>query len=333
MFRQLSDGLMSGMPLPDLIAVIKRSSNAVLACGGLVDDLARASRGDMAVHEAMARQVDLLPSAGLVAEAEQLGLLPQAFDLLAYDWEDQDAWLKDLSQVLAWPAVLLACLFLLTIVIMVFVIPAFKEVFFSFGSELPGPTLFFLAVSELWVRHGALATVALGVAGWVVWRRRGLLMRSAWLDGALRRLPGVRAVIEGRFYARLGRMALLSAESHLPFASAVRYLGASTPLHGLAQDATRVAQALDAGLTPAEALQQSLPALGNLTVALAIAAHSAQPGALLLRVVLGLEQELRARRARLERAITLLTYVGVGSVLGIFVIAMYLPIFKLGAVV
>lgn len=333
LFRQLADGQVSGLPMPELIALLKRSSSAAPVCGSLLDDLARSSLGELAMHEAIARQRDLQPCVGLIAEAERLGLLAPAFDLLANDWEDQDSWIRELVHLLTWPAILVVTLFLLMVVLMVLVVPAFKEVFTSFGGELPGPTLMVIAISEVWVNHWAPALLIVGVGGWAIWRRRHQVMRSQWLDRALRRLHWLRAVIEGRFHARMGRMALLSAESGLPLATVVHYLRDSTPLHGLAQDASRIAQALDAGLPPSEALHQNLPALGDLAVALAIAEHSGQRGSAMLRVVLALEHELRMRRARLDRTVTLVTYGVVGTVLGTIVIAMYLPIFKLGAVV
>lgn len=333
LLRQLADGLHAGVALAELIPMIERSSSAAKRCQSVLAELARAGRGEIAVHEALAVVPALASTAGLVRAAESREQLPEAFSLIADDWEDRQTWQRNLAASLAWPVVLTIALAVLCFVCLAFVVPAYAAVFESFGGDLPGPTAFVMWLGA-WASALWLPAVLVVIVAYALLRRRwARIVRSPGFSHLLRMVPMVWGVFEARFNARVARLVLATMEGGLPLQVTAEHLRDSTVLHALAARAGAFARALQDGTRPDEAVGRCVPGLGDLAVSMVIAVRSPRPGEILVRRVADLEHDLLLRRGRLERTAILGTYLIVGAMVAFLLISMYLPIFRLGAVV
>ena len=266
-------------------------------------------------------------------EGEAAGRLPATLDLLASDLELQYAGGIGVRGALAWPTAILVVLFLVTSVIMIFVIPAFKQVFTSFGADLPGPTLLVIAASDAFVSYWWIGLlVAVAAAAWAI-RKGVVLPRIAILEHLVARVPVVRGYLLKAFSARLARVLAGVGEGGVPALQALAYVRATTRnayLAGIAATLEgRLRQSPDLGAAVLGTPQMP----GQLAVALEIGQRSGRPAQALRQVVSMSDAAAMRALVRLQQAILVGSYVLAGLLVGGVVIAMYLPIFKLGAVI
>ena len=173
--RQLATMMKAGVPLLQSFEIVgKGASNPAVA--KLVFELKTEVETGSTLAAAF-RKYPLYFDAlycNLVAAGEQAGILETLLDRLAIYKEKILAIKSKIKAALFYPIAIIAVAFLITAVIMIFVIPAFKQVFTSFGADLPAPTLFVMAVSEYFVKYWWLifGVVGGGLYGFLeAWKR------------------------------------------------------------------------------------------------------------------------------------------------------------------
>src|SRR5512141_3070839 len=173
--RQLSTMMRAGVPLLQAFDIVARGHSNARFSRLLLDVKAQIETG-LSLSQAFRRypmQFDGL-YCNLVAAGEQAGVLDTVLDRLATYKEKILAIKGKIKSALFYPAMVIAVAIVVVTVIMVFVIPAFKEVFSSFGASLPAPTLFVISLSDFFVQYWYVAfllTVAIGVGAWFLWKR------------------------------------------------------------------------------------------------------------------------------------------------------------------
>jgi type IV pilus assembly protein PilC len=142
----------------------------------------------------------------LVQAGEQAGILETLLDRLATYQEKILAIQSKIKAALFYPIAIIVVAFIITAVIMIFVIPAFKEVFSNFGADLPGPTLFVMAISDFFVKFWYLIfTLAIGgVIGFLqAWKRS--LAVQIFMDRLILRMPPFGSLVRKSVIARWTR--------------------------------------------------------------------------------------------------------------------------------
>jgi len=216
---------------------------------------------------------------------------------------------------------------------MIFVTPSFKQVFTSFGADLPGPTLLVMAVSDLAVDYWYWVLIPVAVLAVVAQRRWARGLRFATLDAALIQIPFVRRYLTKCFVSRLIQVLDRALSGSLPLIPAVAYLRATAGNTRLTGAAGVLEAQLLGGKDLTAAVRDTPSMPGQLATALELGAATQDPGAMLRQLAAFSEGEAARSLMRLQQALIACAYVAAGLIVGFFVIAMYLPIFRMGEAV
>jgi type IV pilus assembly protein PilC len=270
----------------------------------------------------------------LVAAGEAAGILETLLDRLAIYKEKILAIKSKIKAALFYPVAIIAVAFIITAVIMIFVIPAFKSVFASFGADLPGPTLVVMAISEYFVEYWWLigGVVGGGIYGFLqAWKRS--LSVQIFMDRLSLKMPIFGSVIRKSTIARWTRTLSTMFAAGVPLVEALEsvggasgnyvYLVATKQIQGEVSTGTSLTAAmLNANVFPPMVIQ--MVSIGEETGAL---------DSMLGKVADFFEAEVDDAVEALSSLMEPLIMVVLGTLIGGMVVAMYLPIFKLGAAV
>jgi type IV pilus assembly protein PilC len=270
----------------------------------------------------------------LVGAGEQAGILEDLLHRLAVYKEKTLALKSKIKSALTYPIAILAVAFIVVAVIMIWVVPAFKEVFTSFGADLPAPTLFVMAISEFFVSWWYLifgsifGAIYFFIESW----RRSLKMQQT-MDRLLLRLPIFGAVIRKATIARWTRTLATMFSAGVPLVEALDSVGGASG-NAVYLDATRRIQTeVSTGTSLTVAMQNVNVFPSLVTQMVAIGEESGALDGMLGKVADFFEDEVDEAVAALSSLMEPMIMVILGVLIGGLVVAMYLPIFKLGSVV
>ena len=217
---------------------------------------------------------------------------------------------------------------------MIWVVPAFKEVFASFGANLPAPTLFVMALSEFFVTwwHVIFFTIGMGIYLFFrAWQRS--LQMQRFMDKLLLKLPVFGDVIRKATIARWTRTLATMFAAGVPLVESLDSVGGAAG-NAVYLDATRKIQNEVSTGTSLTVAMQNVEVFPNMvTQMVAIGEESGSLDAMLGKVADFYEEEVDEAVASLSSLMEPAIMVILGVLIGGLVVAMYLPIFKLGSVV
>ncbi len=270
----------------------------------------------------------------LVQAGEQAGILESLLDRLATYKEKILAIKSKIKSALFYPTAVIVVAFVITAVIMIWVIPAFKQVFTSFGADLPAPTLMVIAMSDFFVANWYLIFGALlgGVWGFFEMWRRSRAMQIL-LDRWFLRMPIFGGIIRKSVIARWTRTLATMFAAGVPLVEALESVGGASGNHVYAQATRQIQHEVSTG-TSLTAAMQNATVFPNMVIQMtSIGEESGSLDAMLSKVADFYEAEVDDAVASLSSLMEPLIMVVLGVLIGGMVVAMYLPIFKLGQVV
>ena len=239
-----------------------------------------------------------------------------------------------IKSALFYPISILVVAFVVTAVIMIWVVPAFKEVFTSFGADLPAPTLMVMAISDFFVANwyiifgGLFGGLYLFFQSW----RRSLKVQR-FMDKLLLKIPVFGPVIRKATIARWTRTLATMFAAGVPLVESLDSVGGASG-NAVYLDATkRIQTEVSTGTSLTVAMQNSDVFPNMVTQMVSIGEESGALDQMLGKVADFYEDEVDEAVASLSSLMEPLIMVILGVLIGGLVIAMYLPIFKLGAVV
>lgn len=333
--RQLATMMKAGVPLLQSFDIVgKGHSNPSMA--KLIQDL----RNDVETGTSLNRAFRKFPLyfdplfCNLVGAGEQAGILEDLLTRLAIYKEKTLALKSKIKSAMTYPIAILAVALVVTAVIMIWVVPAFKQVFSSFGAELPTPTVVVMSISDFVVKwwyviFGSLfGGLYLFFQAW----RRSLRMQQV-MDRVLLRLPIFGSVIRKATIARWTRTLSTMFAAGVPLVEALDSVGGASG-NAVYLEATRKIQNEVSTGTSLTASMQNADVFPNLVIQMVqIGEESGSLDAMLGKVADFFEDEVDEAVAALSSLMEPLIMVILGVLIGGLVVAMYLPIFKLGAVV
>jgi type IV pilus assembly protein PilC len=270
----------------------------------------------------------------LVEAGEAAGILDQLLDRLAVYMEKTEAMKSKIKSALMYPISVLIVAFVVTAVIMIFVVPAFKEVFANFGADLPGPTLFVIALSEIFVKYWWL--IFGGLFGGVyffmqAWRRSAAMQMV--MDRVLLRMPIFGTLVDKSCVARWTRTLATMFAAGVPLVEALDSVGGAAGNSVYTAATVKIQQEVSTGtaLTVAMTNVKLFPSM--VLQMCAIGEESGSIDHMLGKVADFFEAEVDDMVAGISSLMEPIIIVMLGTVIGGIVVAMYLPIFKLGQVV
>ncbi|MGO9446228.1 MAG: type II secretion system F family protein, partial [Thiobacillaceae bacterium] len=270
----------------------------------------------------------------LVNAGEQAGILDGVLDRLATYKEKMVALKGKIKSALFYPAAVMVVALIVTAVIMIFVIPAFKELFTSFGADLPGPTLLVMHISDFfvkwwWAIFGGLIGGTMGFLR--AWRRSKTI--QAFMDRAFLRVPIFGALIEKATIARWARTLSTMFAAGVPLVESLDSVAGAAGNYVFEEATYRIKGDVATGTSLTNAMQSTGKFPNMVMQMTAIGEESGALDSMLSKVADFYEGEVDDAVDAISSLIEPMIMVVLGVLIGGMVIAMYLPIFKMGQAV
>lgn len=333
--RQLATMMKSGVPLLQAFDIVgKGHSNPAVA--KLLGDI----KADVETGSSLSAAFRKYPLyfdalfCNLVGAGEQAGILDTLLDRLATYKEKILAIKSKIKSALFYPIAIIVVAFVITAVIMIFVIPAFKELFSSFGADLPAPTLIVMSISDIFVTWWWAIFGSIGFGLWFffyTWKRS--LSMQATMDRLLLKIPVFGELIRKATIARWTRTLSTMFAAGVPLVEALDSVAGAAG-NRVYYDATKKIQSeISTGTSLTVAMQNSEVFPNMVLQMTSIGEESGALDSMLSKVADFFEAEVDDAVEALSSLMEPIIMVVLGTLIGGLVIAMYLPIFKLGQVV
>lgn len=333
--RQLATMMKAGVPLLQAFDIVGRG-NANANVTKLLNDI----RTDVETGTSLSVAFRKFPMhfdslyCNLVEAGEQAGILDQLLERLAIYMEKTEAIKSKIKSALMYPSAVMVVAFVVVTVIMIFVIPAFKEVFSSFGADFPAPTLVVIAVSEFFVNYWWLMSTAIGGGIYFfmqAWKRNENVQHA--MDRIILKVPVFGSLINKSCIARWTRTLATMFAAGVPLVEALDSVGgaAGNSVYEIATEKIQQEVATGTSLTNAMTNANLFPSM--VLQMCAIGEESGSIDHMLSKSADFYEAEVDEMVAGLSSLMEPIIIVCLGGLIGGIVIAMYLPIFKLGQVV
>ncbi|RCW76573.1 type II secretion system F family protein [Pseudorhodoferax soli] len=333
--RQLATMMKAGVPLLQAFDIVGRG-NANASVTRLLNDV----RLDVETGSSLSAAFRKFPLyfdslyCNLVEAGEAAGILEALLDRLATYMEKTEAIKSKIKSALMYPISVVVVAFIVVSVIMIFVIPAFKEVFSSFGADLPAPTLLVIAISEFFVSYWWLIFGGIGGGLYFfmqAWRRNERVQQV--MDRLLLKAPVFGVLIEKSCIARWTRTLATMFAAGVPLVEALDSVGGASGNSVYALATEKIQQEVSVGTSLTAAMTNAKVFPSMVLQMCAIGEESGSIDHMLGKAADFYEEEVDDMVAGLSSLMEPIIIVFLGGLIGGIVIAMYLPIFKLGQVV
>ena len=333
--RQFATMMKAGVPLLQTFDIVGRG-NPNPSVTKLLSDIRAEVETGTALSSAFRKYPKYFNAlyCNLIEAGETAGILEALLDRLATYMEKTEAIKSKIKSALMYPIAVVVVAFVVVTIIMIFVIPAFKSVFSSFGADLPAPTLFVMAMSEYFVKYWWLIFGVIGGGIYFfmqAWQRNEKMQMV--MDRLLLKVPVFGTLVEKSCVARWTRTLSTMFAAGVPLVEALDsvggaagnsvYLNATTSIQREVSTGTSLTNAMtNANVFPSMVLQMC-----------AIGEESGTIDHMLGKAADFYEAEVDDMVAGLSSLLEPIIIVFLGTLIGGIVVAMYLPIFKLGQVV
>jgi type IV pilus assembly protein PilC len=333
--RQLATMMKAGVPLLQSFDIVARGST-----NPRVTKLLNDIRGDVETGTSLSQAFRKHPLyfdalyCNLVEAGEAAGILEALLDRLATYQEKTIAIKQKIKSALTYPIAVLVVAFVVVSVIMIYVIPAFKEVFTSFGADLPAPTLFVMAMSEIFVSYwwAIFGTIGGGLYFFFqTWKRSVPMQRK--MDRLLLKMPVFGSLLYKSAVARWTRTLSTMFAAGVPLVEALDSVGGAAGNAVFADATEQIQKDVSTGTSLTMAMQTSNIFPVMVLQMTAIGEESGSLDQMLGKSADFFEEEVDEAVKALSSLMEPFIIVILGTIIGGIVVSMYLPIFKLGQVV
>ena len=333
--RQLATMMKAGVPLLQSFDIVSKGASNP-AVGRLLIDIKTEVETGSALAAAFRKHPLYFDAlfCNLVAAGEQAGILETLLDRLATYKEKILAIKSKIKSALFYPIAIVVVAFVITSVIMIFVIPAFKEVFTNFGADLPAPTLLVMAISDWFVANWYLIFPAVigGVIGFLeLWKRS--VPVQVFMDRLMLRIPVFGDLVLKSTIARWTRTLATMFAAGVPLVEALDSVGGASGNHVYLTATKQIQKEVSTGTSLTMAMQNSGVFPNMVLQMCSIGEETGALDAMLSKVADFYEAEVDDAVEALSSLMEPMIMVVLGTVIGGMVIAMYLPIFKIGQAV
>jgi type IV pilus assembly protein PilC len=333
--RQLATMLAAGIPLVQSFEIVGNGHEKA-AMQRLILDIKADVEGGTSLHEALGKHPlyfdDLFVN--LVEAGEQAGALESLLDKVATYKEKSEALKKKVKKALFYPAAVLVVAVLVTTVLLLFVIPEFESLYKGFGADLPAFTQMVINLSRFVQHNGIYIAIALGVTGWAFFyfKKRSRKMRE-FLDRLSLKIPVIGPILNKAAIARYARTLSTMFSAGVPLVEALESVAGATGNIVYENAVLAMRDEVSTG----QRLQRSMENTGlfpnMVNQMIAVGEESGSLDEMSAKVATFYEAEVDNAVDAMSSLLEPLIMVILGVLVGSLVIAMYLPIFKLGSVV
>jgi type IV pilus assembly protein PilC len=333
--RQLSTMLKAGVPLLQAFEIVAKGHSNPAVTRLLIDvktDVETGSNLGQAFRKFPLYFDNLF--CNLVAAGEAAGILDTLLDRLATYKEKTLAVKAKIKSALFYPTAVLVVAFIITAVIMIFVIPAFKELFSNFGADLPAPTEFVIWLSDKFVSYWWLifGSIIGTIVGFSYFKKRSRKMQEA-LDRLILRAPVFGDVVEKGILARWSRTLSTMFAAGVPLVEALDSVGGASGNIVFERATQKIRLEVSTGTALTVAMQNANVFPNMMLQMTAIGEESGSLDTMLSKVADFFEEEVDNAVKALASLMEPLIMAVLGVLIGGLIVSMYLPIFKMGQVV
>jgi type IV pilus assembly protein PilC len=333
--RQLATMMKAGVPLLQSFEIVSKG-----ASNPAVQKLLLDIKTDVETGSALATAFRKFPLyfdnlyCNLVQAGEQAGILETLLDRLATYQEKTLAIKSKIKSALFYPIAIIAVAFIITAVIMIFVIPAFKEVFTNFGADLPAPTLIVMAISDWFVANWYIIfpVIGGGIYGFLeAWKRS--IAVQVFMDKIMLKAPVFGHLVRISTIARWTRTLSTMFAAGVPLVEALDSVGGASGNYVYAAATKQIKAEVSTGTSLTVAMQNANVFPTMVIQMVSIGEETGALDGMLGKVADFYEQEVDDAVEALSSLMEPMIMVVLGTLIGGMVIAMYLPIFKMGQAV
>jgi type IV pilus assembly protein PilC len=333
--RQLATMMAAGIPMVQSFEIIGNGHEKP-AMQKLVLDIKANIEGGSTLHESLAKYPLYFDAlfVNLVEAGEQAGALESLLDKIATYKEKTEALKKKIKKALFYPIAVLVVAVIVTIILLVFVIPQFEELFKGFGADLPAFTQMVVNLSRFVQHQGWWILILVGASFYTFFYllKRSRKMQLA-MDRILLKFPIIGPILVKAAIARFARTLSTMFAAGVPLVEAMQSVAGATGNIVYEQAVLRMKDEVATG----QRLQRAMESTGlfpNMVVQMiAVGEESGSLDTMSAKVAEFYESEVDNAVDSMSSLLEPLIMAILGVLVGGMVIAMYLPIFKLGAVV
>jgi len=333
--RQLATMLKSGVPLVTAFQIIAGGiKNPRMAT--MVDKIRAEIESGSSLHESLEKypvQFDELYT-NLVKAGESAGVLDTILDNIATHKERIESIKGKIKKALYYPAAVIAVAIIVTSILLIFVIPQFEGIFKSFGADLPAFTKMVVNASRYMRSNGIYILLGLVVAivGIIMAKKRSTKF-AHWIDRTSLRIPIIGEILKQAAIARFCRTLAITFAAGVPLVDALQIVSGATGNRVYDDAAAKIREDVAVGHQLQMAMQQVGVFPAMVIQMASIGEESGSLDEMLVKVAEAYEEEVNNAVDALSSLLEPAIIIFVGVVVGTMVIAMYLPIFKMAAVI
>ncbi|PPD02776.1 MAG: type II secretion system protein F [Methylobacter sp.] len=333
--RQLSTMLQSGVPLVQSFDIIGKGHENASMQKMLLDIKADIEGGDTLAEALKKRPLyfdDLY--CNLVEAGEHAGVLETLLDKIATYKEKTESLKKKIKKALTYPIAVLVVAFIVTAILLLFVVPVFQDLFKDFGADLPSFTKFVIGISEWMQEWWWLLALILGGVGFTFnyFKKRSKAFNH-FLDKTLLKIPVVGTILHKSAIARFCRTLATMSAAGVPLVEALSSVSGACGNIIYAEAVLKMREDVATGQRLQLAMQQVKLFPHMVVQMVAIGEESGSIDAMLSKVADFFEEEVDNLVDNLSSLMEPIIMVILGILVGGLIVAMYLPIFKLGAAI
>ena len=333
--RQLATMMTAGIPLVQSFDIVGAGhenpamQKLILAIKGDVE-------GGTSLHEALAKHPlhfdDLFVS--LVAAGEQAGALETLLDKIATYKEKTEAIKKKIKKALFYPTAVVVVAVVVTAILLIYVIPEFESLFQGFGADLPAFTRFVIDISKFVQSTGWLLVIAVvgGIWGLIEAKKRNRGVQH-FFDRALLKLPILGGILNKSAIARYARTLSTTFAAGVPLVEALTSVSGACGNIVYESAVLKMRDEVATGQRLQRAMENTNLFPNMVNQMIAVGEESGSLDSMSAKVADFYEEEVDNAVDSMSSLLEPLIMAILGVLVGGMVIAMYLPIFKLGAVV
>ncbi|MGV8961020.1 MAG: type II secretion system F family protein [Stenotrophomonas sp.] len=333
--RQMATMMKSGVPIVGSLEIIgegHKNPRMRKMVGQIRTDI----EGGSSLYEAINRhpvQFDELYR-NLVKAGEGAGVLETVLETIATYKENMEALKGKIKKALFYPAMVMAVALVVSAILLIFVVPQFEDVFKGFGADLPAFTQLIVNMSRFTVSWWwlMLIIVATALGGFIFAYKRSPSMQHT-MDRVILKVPVIGQIMNNSAIARFARTTAVTFKAGVPLVEALGIVAGATGNKVYEEAVLRMRDDVSVGY-PVNMAMKQVNIFPHMVIQMtAIGEEAGALDAMLFKVAEYFEQEVNNAVDALSSLLEPMIMVFIGTIVGSMVIGMYLPIFKLGAVV
>ena len=333
--RQLATMLSAGVPLVQAFDIVGRGhENPTMQ--DLLLKIKVDLEGGISLAEALGRHPDQFDAlyCNLVQAGEHGGVLETLLHKIAVYKEKTESTKAKIRKAMAYPAAVIAVAFIVTTILLVYVVPQFEELFKGFGADLPAFTRMVIGLSNFaqsWWFVGLGLLILLGY-GFVQLRKRSVPFNQ-WLDRTVLKLPVVGVILHKAALARFARTLATLSAAGVPLIEALQSVSGATGNDVYARAVLQMREDVATGSQLQQSMRMQVLFPNMIVQMVAVGEESGALDSMLAKIADFYEEEVDNAVDALSSLMEPMIMVVLGGLVGALVVAMYLPIFKMGSVV